>query len=52
MVALPVIVFELSVKYRRTYVRRYVGDVVAFQVIIFELSVKYRRTHVRRCVRR
>ena len=40
-VAFQVIIFELSVKCRRT---KAVGDRVAFQVIIFELSVKCRRT--------
>jgi len=44
-VAFQVIIFELSVKCRRTYVVGVsVDDMVAFQVIIFELSVKCRRT--------
>ena len=52
-VAFQVIIFELSVKCRRTKsVGVAVGDRVAFQVIIFEFSVKCRRTYVRRCGRR
>ena len=44
-VAFQVIIFELSVKYRRTNsIGVAVCDWVAFQVIIFELFVKCRRT--------
>jgi len=45
VVAFQVIIFELSVKHRRTnYVGMAVCNRVAFQVIIFKLSVKCRRT--------
>jgi hypothetical protein len=45
LVAFQVIIFELSVKHRRTNsVGVPVCNWVAFQVIIFELSVKCRRT--------
>jgi len=45
LMAFQVIIFELSVKHRRTNsVGVSVCNWVAFQVIIFELSVKCRRT--------
>jgi hypothetical protein len=52
--AFQVIIFELFLKCRRTYIRRSVWTsvIVAFQVIIFELSVKCRRTYIRRYGRR
>ena len=46
LVAFQVIIFELSVKHRRTNsIGVAVCNLVAFQVIIFELSVKCRRTN-------